>query len=305
MNDQVQEFLDGLFKTEALNILPEEFGGGFIFDRPLIGVAAGDDPLFDRYKELVGPRHKTPMEMWLDSGLKDPEGGASALRILAIVFPFTNHIRQIARKETEIPAEIYALARNWATGFMAEVQYRTVSWFEEQGYEAQAAVKTDVHTLIPLLEKKIIYSTWSERHMAFAAGLGSFSLHEAFISEAGCNIRLATVTSAAPLTVTPRYSDEPYHNCLHYTENSCDKCLERCPAEAITTEGHDKMKCLAYLQKVEGVNRERERLKPLLKQYHRKVSDQDTRYIPAGCAFCQFGVPCMDKNPMAKKRQQG
>ena len=69
MNDQVQEFINGLFKTEALNILPEEFDGGFIFDRPLIGVAAGDDTLFDRYKELVGPRHKTPLEMWTDGGL--------------------------------------------------------------------------------------------------------------------------------------------------------------------------------------------------------------------------------------------
>jgi len=45
---------------------------------------------------------------------------------------------------------------------------------------------------------------------AFAAGLGTFSLHEAFISEAGCNIRLASVITDAPLEITPRKGDEPF-----------------------------------------------------------------------------------------------
>ena len=55
---------------------------------------------------------------------------------------------------------------------------------------------------------------------------------------------------------------------------------------------------------MEGINREREPLKPLLKEYHRKVFDKDTAYTPAGCAFCQFGVPCMDRNPMSGKRNK-
>lgn len=296
--DPVNAFLGELFTTEKLNILPQEYGGGFIFDTPLLGVAAGNDPIFNRYQKLVGPRHKMPLEMWTDGGQSEPAGGAADLRVLVIIFPYTDHIRQVAKKEVEVPAETYALARNWATGFMAGVQLKTVEWLKKQGYEAQAAVKTEVHTVLPVLEQNTLYSTWSERHMAFAAGLGSFSLHEAFISEAGCNIRLASVTTTAPLRVTSRTSEEPYHNCLHYTKNTCGKCIERCPAGAITKDGHDKIKCLVYLQKVEGINRER--IGPLLNEYHRKVSDKDTPYIPAGCAFCQFGVPCMDKNPTAK-----
>jgi epoxyqueuosine reductase QueG len=301
MNDQVLKFLNGIFETNELNMLPKKYDGGYIFDLPLIGVAAGNDYLFEHYKELVGYRHKTPLEMWTECGLNAPESGASALRILAIVFPYTIHIRHLAEKEYEVPAEIYSLGRNWATGFMAEVQAQTISWFQDQGYEAQAGVKSAVHTVIALPEEKRLYSTWSERHMAFAAGLGSFSLHEAFISEAGCNIRIASVTTSAPLTVTYRHSEDPYHNCLHYNEKGCGKCIERCPAGALTVDGHDKMKCLTYLQKVEQINRER--LGSLLKEYHRKVNDSDTTYVPAGCAFCQFGVPCMSKNPMAMKQR--
>ena len=38
-------------------------------------------------------------------------------------------------------------------------------------------------------------------------------------------------------------------------------------------------------------------LKPLRQRINGKVR---IRY-PVGCALCQFGAPCMDKNPMASK----
>ncbi len=135
--------------------------------------------------------------------------------------------------------------------------------------------------------------------MAFAAGLGTFSLHEGFISEVGTNIRIASVTTDAPLEVTPRLSDEPYANCLHYSKDTCRKCVERCPADAITTEeGHDKLKCWTYGRLVEKEMTERIG-EALLKRHYRNVNDTDTYSYPVGCAFCQFGVPCTARNPMS------
>lgn len=49
MNADVQEFLDKLFATNILNRLPERYGGGRIFDAPVIGVAQGGDPIFTQF----------------------------------------------------------------------------------------------------------------------------------------------------------------------------------------------------------------------------------------------------------------
>jgi epoxyqueuosine reductase len=34
------------------------------FERPLVGFSAGDDPLYEAYRELVGPFHWTPEEIF-------------------------------------------------------------------------------------------------------------------------------------------------------------------------------------------------------------------------------------------------
>ena len=39
---------------------PYALGDGPIWRRPLVGLAAGDDPVFVRYKEVIGPFHWTP-----------------------------------------------------------------------------------------------------------------------------------------------------------------------------------------------------------------------------------------------------
>lgn len=307
MNDDVLTFLKELFASSGLNRLPEKYGGGRIFDAPLIGVARGDDPIFERYKELVGPEHMTPAEMWTESGLPSENDAdlASSLRTLAIVFPYVDRIREESKDIEGMPAEIYSVGRNYANDFMDEVMKKTVKFFEERGHHAAAGMLSPAFQVIAKGEPITFYSTWSVRHMAFAAGMGTFSLHEGFISEAGTNIRIATVTTDAPLDVTPRLSDEPYANCLHYAGDTCRKCVERCPADAITAEeGHDKLKCWTYGRLVEKEMTERIGAS-LLKRHYRNVNDTDTYSYPVGCAFCQFGVPCTAKNPMAEKKGAG
>ncbi|MFX1476807.1 MAG: hypothetical protein ACFFCI_01625, partial [Promethearchaeota archaeon] len=140
----------------------------------------------------------------------------------------------------------------------------------------------------------------SERHIAFAAGLGSFSLHEGFISEIGSNIRICSVITNASLDLTPRESDDPYRNCLYYAKGTCMECVKKCPAAAISEKGHDKLKCWRYGRKVEAEMNKR--LGSILKPYWRRIEGEMRKQNPpVGCAFCQYGVPCMDKNPMAPK----
>jgi len=296
LKEEILLYLNEIFAANELNRLPERYGGGRIFSNPLIGVAGGNDSIFERFKEVVGPEHLTPIELWLDCNQEDI--ASSKLRILSIVFPFVNEIReaskdQIVLPRVILPAEVYSVGRNYANKFKPYILKQLINYFEKQGFQAASAMLSEAFTI---LTKGGFHSTWSERHIAFAAGLGTFSLHEALITEVGCNVRLASLVTNAPLEITLRKSENPYANCLYYTKGTCRKCEEKCPAEAITQEGHNKTLCYNYGQKV--ARKMISRLSPLLKPHIRRVNGvlRPPTY-PVGCAFCQFGVPCMDKNP--------
>lgn len=295
MNEKAQRFVEDLFSSNELNRLPEAYGGGRIFGTPLTGVSRGDDSIFDKFKEVIATEHMTPAEMWAKSGFED-EDPAASLRTVSIVFPYVDRIREESKTATKMPAEIYSIGRNYANPFMTDVIKKTIAFFQDQGCRAVSGVNSPGFQTLSQDKAPQFYSPWSERHMAFAAGLGTFSLHEGLITEVGCNIRVASVTTDAPLEVTPRKSDDPYANCLYYAEGTCRECEGRCPGDAITENGHDKVKCRRQLRMI---SEEMEKqLGSLLKPSIRRFGGKESIGYPVGCAFCQFDVPCMDKNPV-------
>jgi len=129
-------------------------------------------------------------------------------------------------------------------------------------------------------------SNWSERHVAYLSGLGTFGLCDGFITAIGKAVRLGTVITDLVL----RPSEKPYHdlhgNCLHYFNGKCMVCAARCPAGAITTKGHDKDKCYAYMRQ--------DSFKLKKAEYGVKI---------AGCGLCQTKVPCEFEIPTLLQRQ--
>lgn len=289
----VREFCEG----SELNRLPDQFGGGRFFGEPLIGVAAGNDSIFERFKEVVAPEHMTPAEAWVANGLPGHDELAARLRVVAVVFPFSAEIREAgARNETAFPPEVYSVARNYANAFIDAALEETARFFESRGLRATVPIHSPGFRVIRTQDPFRIYSTWSERHIAFAAALGTFSLHEGLITEVGCNVRFGSLVTDAPLEVTPRVSDEPYANCLHYAQGTCGACIANCPGGALTEHGHDKGKCRDY-GGIVGEEMVRRRVRSVLKPDRRVVDGKEVVTYSVGCALCQFGVPCMDRNP--------
>jgi len=268
MIKDLQQYLNKFFSASELNRLHKNYGGGRIFDDPLIGVASGDDYIFPKYKELITPEYLTPLELWV--GCDQNEIPASNLRVVSIVFPYIDKIRKESKNVVELK---------------------------------RITLPAEISEVFTIFSKGDFYSNWSERHTAFAAGLGTFSLHEALITEVGCNVRLASVVTNAPLDITKRkYGDEPYANCLFYSKGICKKCVERCPAGAISEKGHNKIKCYNHQKRIE--RRQNLRLAAILKPHFRRIDGKwKEEPPPVGCAFCQFNVPCMDKNPMANEQK--
>lgn len=317
MEDNLQKFIKDVFSRSGLNRLPKEFGHGRIFSTPLLGVATGDDPIFLKYKEVVHCQHLTPSEMWVKSRLSDSNDLVPPLRIVSIIFPYEKPIRDENKGKRTMPADIYCMARNFTNAFMNEVLRQTIGFFQRQGYRAVAGLLSPAYQIIEF--DGGFASTWSERHIAFAAGLGTFSLKRDLITDVGCNVRIASVLTDAPLQVTLRRSDFPYGNCLYYAKGNCKECANRCPARAISDNGHDKARC--YLYRLRVTKEMNKRLGSLLRPHYwdvdrhgifYKVARGMNRrvrsllkppYRPVGCALCQFDVPCMDKNPVASSDQ--
>lgn len=299
IESQFYKFILSQFNENDLNRLPEEFGGSRIFNEPIYGVSRGDDPLFKEFKKIVGPIHLTPLEMWNSNGLNGTDEIKSHLRIISIIFPYSEVIREASKNATVIPSDEYCVGRNQADRFMDDILKKTVKFLENNGFQATTGMLSDVFTI---KTGRKIYSNWSERHYAFAAGLGTFSLHEGFITDIGCNVRISSIITDAPFEVTQRKSDEPYGNCLFYSKGTCKKCVEKCPGIALSEEGHDKFKCAEYGRFVREsvIERLSKYIEPKWTRFNGVLRK---RLPPVGCGFCQFDVPCMDKNPMSSENR--
>ena len=124
-----------------------------------------------------------------------------------------------------------------------------------------------------------LYSNWSERHAAYAAGLGTFGLNKSLITAAGCAGRFGSAVTSLEITPTPRPYQDHFSYCPWLTRGACGACIERCPSGAITEEGKDKAACSRYIDDV---------VKPLF----------TPRY---GCGKCQTTVPCEDRIPFSDR----
>src|SRR4030065_1772080 len=71
--------------------------GGKYWDKPLVGFASGEDPLFRQYKKIIGRFHYTPQEIF---DLTFRKGKTpKELSVISWVLPVSEDIRRSNRKE--------------------------------------------------------------------------------------------------------------------------------------------------------------------------------------------------------------
>ena len=132
-------------------------------------------------------------------------------------------------------------------------------------------------------ERFSVISNWSERHTAHIAGLGTFGLCDALITPLGKAVRIGSVIVNCRLEKTPRLYKSYNEYC--FAARGCTACIKRCPAGAITPNGHDKAKCRLYHAEVIT-----------------KICREEYGYNGYSvCGLCQTGTPCESGIPSVKK----
>ena len=277
MERALHEEISRFVREEDANRFPDS--GERYFDDPLIGFAAAADPLFTEYKSVIGEFHLTPGELVAASTPEDPWAPAT---VISWVLPITDRTRASNRNETVYPSREWAKTRNFGEQFNSALRRHMVGWLAGKGYRAAAP------QLMPawreMGETAVgIASSWSERHAAYAAGLGTFSLNDALITPKGIAHRLGNVITDLVLEPSERPYPERRANCLYFREGTCGACIGRCPADALSRDGHDKYRCRSYV-------------------YGAVPEAVGERYGVAatGCGLCQTKVPCEGRIPAGK-----
>jgi len=155
--------------------------------------------------------------------------------------------------------------------FLNEMGHKTVSPYASKWFKIQRDASGPT-------------SNWSERHIAYVAGLGTFSINDGFITEKGIAVRLISVVTELKITPDIREAVNHTENCLLCSKGVCGVCIKRCHVNAISKDGHDKIKCFQYVYGDESSK--------LAGSYGASPK------AGSGCGLCQTGVPCEGKNPM-------
>ena len=248
------------------------------FDQPLVGFSRGDEPLYEDFKKHVGPFHWTPLEIFTKTfpGLPVNPGDLS---VISWILPQTEATKRDNRKQIQFPSERWARARIFGEEVNEKLRKHMVASLESKGYRAVAPSLTPQFS-IRISPKYGYASTWSERHAAYASGLGTFGLCDGLITSVGKAMRTGSIIAQIPVSPTPRPYADHHEYCLFFTQGVCGKCISRCPVGAITEAGKNKETCYKHLS-------------PVTKDY----VTSNYAFDGYGCGLCQTGVPCESKIP--------
>lgn len=275
--DKIADFVttsrDNVISGE--DAIDPRLAGMKIYDAPLVGFASAGDALFvTEFKRegVIHPEYLAPRE-WLPG----------AKTVISFFLPFTEEVRRSNRNRGDLPYEPglpQICSAEWLHGRIEgqscinKVTDQIQFLLENEGFETVCPTTSGkLRMIAPYI------STWSERHAAYAAGLGTFGLSKGLITKNGMAGRFGSVITNAEFEADLR----PYNNPFEYC-TMCGACMVKCPAGAIDKArgcalGKDQLICGNYT--AGG------KLPP-------HGPHQRVRY---GCGKCQCGVPCESSIP--------
>lgn len=264
---ELEAYAASLAAQSALNRVTLESCGTQIalFEAPLFGYAAAQDELFDVFLQpgVIGPHYRKPVD-WL----------AGAQTVISFFLPFTQAVRESNRVQHAVPGEAWLYGRIEGQRFVSALSQALMEKLCSEGYSAVVPSASPTFWTVSEPEGPdgpSYTSNWSERHAAYACGLGTFGLSKGLITAKGMAGRFGSIVTSWQAVPTPRAYTDVYEYCIR-----CGKCAQRCPGNAISlADGKDHHTCLMYQQK--------------------HIMPQAAPRF--GCGLCQTGVPCEARRP--------
>ncbi|MBS4021521.1 MAG: 4Fe-4S binding protein [Dethiobacter sp.] len=243
--------------------ISDAVAGMKIYEDPVFAFGDAGDEYFTRLKDpvAIGSHFRLPKE-WLPR----------AKTVISFFLPYTAAIKKDNSLEETWPSD------GWLHGrYEGQMLLNKLS-----EYLQNELLNAGYLSIVPSLDKGFwskgkpgkglgkedqlsFTSNWSERHVAFVCGLGSFGLSKGLITSKGIAGRFGSIVTELEISPSGRDYTEIDEYC-----SMCGDCVKQCPVNAISLEnGKDHLICCEFLDIT------KKKYKP--------------RY---GCGKCQVSVSC-------------
>lgn len=235
-----------------------------IWQQPLVAFGDANHQDFSKLRQVAHREHIMPWEVL-----------PQAKTIVAYFFPFNKEIGNSNRRE-RLSSKEWAMAYEKTNAALGDLAKDLVDFLKAQGYKAaftQEAFQYDT---------AILQSRWSQRHVAYLSGLGTFGLNNMLITKKGTCGRIGTVVTDLDVE-TDKVIAKEY--CTFKAKGACRACIKRCPAGALTTQGYDPRLCDTLCTENAKVH----------VGYGSSYTLSDSGEAVDGtntCGKCMVGVPC-------------
>ena len=248
---------------------------GSIWQEPIVGFADAKGEYIEKLKDVVHPQHQMPEEVI-----------PAAKTVICYFVPFEKWVAKTNRsgnstsmKDGNGGLEKALASPEWAESYeltnamMARLNEHIADFIHKLGYEAKTAPEAAV------FYRDEVISHWSFRHLAYAAGLGTFGLNNMLITDKGCSGRYnCLVTNIDVETDEPKKEE----SCLYKKDGTCGACMVKCPAGAISPDGFNRYKCYEQCLKNAAIYTE----------FGSSYESDDEKYGSEVCGKCIAGMPC-------------
>lgn len=256
--DNIEELVENEIKRTI-----KEFQGRQDIDsawkNPIVGFADSEDPSFESLKEVAFEEHLEPREIL-----------ENAQTVVAYFLPFQDWIPK-SNIKGRLSSKEWAKAYIETNILISEINDNLINFFKEKGYQA-AKLPAEKN-----MDYKALKSVWSNRHVAYIAGVGKFGLNNMLITEKGCCGRLGNIVTSAKIEATERVEKE---NCLYKYDKTCRICVDKCVNESLRVDEFDRFKCFSMCQE------------------NGKLYSQ--LGLAEVCGKCLVGLPCSFRNPVKR-----
>ena len=118
-------------------------------------------------------------------------------------------------------------------------------------------------------------SDWSQRHVAYIAGLGTFGINNMLITDKGCCGRYGSIVTSMKIEPDKRPDIE---FCLYKNNGTCKACVKHCVNGALKEDSFNRDKCFEMCRANSDI--------------YKEMGD------PESCGKCLTFVPCTFINPI-------
>ena len=255
----------------AEDAITPELAGMKIFDEPLVGIADASDRCFAELKDpdIIGEHFLPPTE-WLNG----------AKSVVSVFFPFSDIVKKSNRTNMNLPSNEWLHSRSEGQKFINTVCIQLKQMFEVENHACVIPPFDERFSMgspytKDRAQQQFYTSNWSERHVAYVCGLGTFGLSRGLITEKGIAGRFASFITDVKISPDTRLYTEFNEYCT-----MCGACIKNCPVNAISFEnGKIHSVCSDFLDET--------------------MAQYKPRYA---CGKCQVKVPCENGIPTGKRR---